>query len=95
MKAQPHRNKLAIFSEMYYKNGWNAYINGDLVPHARANYVLRALIVPEGTHEIIFKFEPTIIKKGSIITLISYGLLLIVPLGWVFIKKNISKNESS
>ena len=79
--------QLAVFSEMYYKNGWKAYVDGQLTPHFRANYVLRAMIIPQGKHKIVFKFEPTIIKKGNTITLTSYALLLLVPLGWFFISK--------
>ena len=85
--------QLAVFSEMYYKNGWNAYLDGTLTPHIRANYVLRAMEVPAGKHEIVFKFEPTVIKKGNTITLTSFALLLLVPIGWFFIdkkKKNVS-----
>ena len=83
--------QLAVFSEIYYKNGWNAYIDGDLSPHFRANYVLRAMIIPSGEHQIVFKFEPQVIKQGNTITLISYALLIIIPLGWYFKKKKMDK----
>jgi len=79
--------QFAVFSEIYYKDGWNAYIDGNLTPHYRVNYVLRGLEIPKGTHKIEFKFEPTVIKQGSTITLISYGLLLIVFVGWFFIDR--------
>jgi len=79
--------QLAVFSEMYYKNGWNAYLDGQLVPHLRVNYVLRALKVPPGEHEIIFKFEPEVITIGNRITLVSYALLLLVPGAWFLIDR--------
>ena len=85
--------QLAVFSDMYYKNGWYAYIDGIKAPILRVNYVLRALVVPKGKHEIIFKFEPTVIKKGNTITLISYAFLLFIPIGWFFIEKK--KNVQS
>lgn len=80
-------NQFAVFSEIYYKDGWNAYIDGNLTPHYRVNYVLRGMEIPKGTHKIEFKFEPTVVKKGSTITLISYGLLLIIFTGWFFVEK--------
>lgn len=79
--------QFAVFSEIYYKNGWNAYVDGQLVPHYRVDYVLRGMEVPAGTHTIEFKFEPTVIKNGNTITLLSYFFLLIVPIGWFFIEK--------
>ncbi|KUO66192.1 MAG: hypothetical protein APF83_01485 [Lutibacter sp. BRH_c52] len=80
-------NQFAVFSEIYYKDGWNAYIDGNLTPHYRVNFVLRGLEIPKGTHKIEFKFEPSVIKQGSTITLISYGLLLIIFTGWFFVEK--------
>ncbi len=91
-QANTSSEQLAVFSDIYYKNGWNAYVDGKLTPHFRVNYVLRALEIPAGQHEIIFKFEPDIIKKGNTITLISYALLFLVPVGWFFIERK--KNES-
>ena len=87
--------QLAVFSDVYYKNGWKAYIDGVLTPHFRANYVLRAMLIPAGKHEIIFRFEPDIIKKGNAVTLASYALLLLIPIGWFFIDKKKKKNEPS
>lgn len=80
-------NQFAVFSEIYYKDGWNAYVDGNLKPHYRVNYVLRGMEIPKGTHKIEFKFEPTVIKKGSTISLISYGLLLIIFAGWFFVDR--------
>lgn len=85
-------DQFAVFSEIYYKDGWNSYIDGEVVQHYQVNYVLRGLEIPKGKHTIEFKFEPTVIKKGNTITLISYVFLLIIPLGWFFIeqkKKNV------
>ena len=79
--------QLAVFSDVYYKDGWNAYIDGKLTPYFRADYVLRAMMVPAGSHEVVFRFEPEVIKKGSTITLFSYALLILIPLGWYFLDK--------
>ncbi|WP_420552778.1 YfhO family protein [Tenacibaculum aiptasiae] len=80
-------NSFAVFSEIYYKDGWNAYLDGKQVPYHRVNYVLRGMEIPKGKHEIVFKYEPTVIATGNVITLFSYALLLLVPVGWVAFKK--------
>jgi len=60
-------NQVAVFSEIFYDGakGWNAYLDDKLVPHFRADYVLRAMEVPAGTHKIEFKFEPKSIVVGN------------------------------
>jgi hypothetical protein len=80
-------NQFAVFSEIYYKDGWNAYVDGKLTPHYRVNFVLRGLEIPKGNHKIEFKFEPTVVKKGTTIALISYGLLLVIFAGWFFVER--------
>ncbi|MFL3661281.1 MAG: YfhO family protein [Polaribacter sp.] len=80
--------QFAVFSEIFYKEGWNAYVDGVLVPHYRVNYVLRGMEVPSGVHTIDFKFEPKVIEKGKIISLISYVLLVFISVGCFFYHKN-------
>jgi hypothetical protein len=80
---------IAIFSEMYYKNGWKATIDGKQTEIFRANYALRALQIPAGKHIIEFKFEPEVVKTGSTVALISsLGMLLLLIGGVYFIRKN-------
>lgn len=79
---------LAVFSEMYYGKGWNAYIDGKKSDHIRVDYVLRALYIPAGKHTVEFKFEPQVVKTGSTITLISsIGMLLLLVGGIYFERK--------
>ncbi|QLC65417.1 YfhO family protein [Flavobacterium sp. LPB0248] len=94
-KSENNGDGLAVFSEMYYKNGWNAYIDGKLTDHFPVDYVLRAMEIPAGKHTIEFKFEPQIIKTGGTITLISsIGMLLLLAGGIYFeSRKNNSKSE--
>lgn len=79
--------QFAVFSEIYYKEGWNAFIDGKSNPHYRVNYVLRGMLIPAGEHTVVFKFEPTVIKSGTTITSISYLLLLFIPIAWFFIAR--------
>ena len=67
--------QLAVFSEIYYKKGWNAYVDGELKPHLAANYVLRAMRIPPGRHNVEFKFEPRNYYLGEKISLASCILL--------------------
>jgi hypothetical protein len=86
---------VAVFSEMYYKNGWNAYIDGKESDYFKVDYVLRALTVPLGAHKIEFKFEPEVVVQGSKITLAStllLGLIIVGGLGFSLWK---SKKEKA
>jgi hypothetical protein len=74
------KDQIAVFSEIYYDKGWNAYLDGQQVPYFRANYVLRAMAVPAGEHEIVFKFEPRIWVVGEKISFASSLLLILLVL---------------
>lgn len=88
------KEQLAVFSEIYYApNGWQAYIDGEKVDHFRANYLLRAMVVPAGKHTIDFRFEPKSYFLGTKISLISSYFLIALLIGgllweaWKFWKK--------
>lgn len=87
-----NENQFAVFSEVYYKDGWNAYIDGVLAPYYNVDYVLRGMEIPNGKHTIEFKFEPAVIKKGNTITLVSYFFLLLIPIGWFFVENRAKKD---
>ncbi len=83
-QSKTTKEQFAVFSEIYYKDGWNAYVDGNLTPHFRVNYVLRGMKIPAGEHKIKFKFEPKVIQKGGLISLASYSLLALTFIGWCF-----------
>jgi len=74
-------SRAAIFSEIYYSKGWYATIDGQPAPHFRANYVLRGMILPAGTHKLEFQFKPTMYEVGKNIDLASSLTLILVVLG--------------
>lgn len=83
---------LAVFSEMYYKNGWKASIDGKETEIFRANYALRALQIPAGKHTIEFKFEPQVVKTGSTIALFSSIGMLLLLIGGIYFERKKSLN---
>ncbi|MDL2224299.1 YfhO family protein [Bacteroidales bacterium OttesenSCG-928-M06] len=81
---------LAVFSEIYYKNGWKAYIDGERVPISRADWILRAIIIPSGNHKVEFVFDPDNVNAFGKVTTVFSGLLILLLLGSVvlfFIKR--------
>jgi len=87
-KSDSHIPQLALFSEMYYPHGWTALVDGKAYEIIRANYVLRALVLPEGTHDIVFTFEPEVVQKGAWFSLVGYlAFIALIISGWFFRKK--------
>lgn len=76
-ESEAKEKGFAVFSEIYYPKGWNAYIDGTLTPHTCVDYILRGMEIPAGKHKIEFKFEPQIYKTGNTIALIGSILLLL------------------
>jgi len=79
-----NNEQIAVFSEIYYDKGWNVFIDNKSATYFRANYVLRAMIVPSGKHEIVFKFEPKGYYIGEKVSLASSILLLLLLFGGVY-----------
>ncbi|NUY79309.1 YfhO family protein [Flavobacterium sp. MAH-1] len=78
---------LAVFSEMYYPYGWNAYVDGKKAEILRADYVLRALSLPAGKHTVEFKFEPQVVRTGGNITLGSSVLMLLLAAAGIYFER--------
>jgi len=75
-RAELTSERVAIFSEIYYKYGWKAFIDDIPADHFRANYVLRGMTLPAGSHTITFRFEPESYKIGNKVSLAGSILLL-------------------
>ena len=94
-QVNTHKDQLAVFSEIYYPKGWNAYVDGELKTHFRVNYVLRGMVVPAGKHLVEFKFEPKAYNIGEKISFASSLLVILLVLGYIGfeIKKKVSTKE--
>ncbi len=75
--VQSGKGGVVVFSEIYYP-GWTATVDGEEVELGRVNYVLRALQVKPGRHEVVLSFFPKTVKTTETIAYISYGLLALV-----------------
>ena len=80
-KTQSKTPQLAVFSEIYYPKGWKMLIDGKEIPYIKANYLLRAVFVPAGNHEVRMVFEPEVIEKGKIISMSAFGIFLLLSVG--------------
>ena len=87
MKSQ--KGGVVVFSEIYYP-GWTCTIDGEPTDIARANYVLRAIKVPAGEHEVIMTFDPQTVHITEAIAYTALALLalmLVALLGFSIYRK--------
>ncbi|MDP4266834.1 MAG: YfhO family protein, partial [Bacteroidota bacterium] len=93
-ESRSDKEKLAVFSEIYYPKGWNSFIDGKPVSHFRVNYVLRAMVVPAGDHKIEFRFEPQVFYTGKKISTVSSIVVILLIISALFFEiKNIKPTE--
>ena len=88
-KSSTSSNQFAVFSEAFYKNGWQAYIDGESVNHYKVNYLLRGMKIPKGDHVITFEFKPQVVKSGMYISMFSFLLFIVVFVKFIFDQKNV------
>lgn len=82
VKAYTSSPALMVLSEVYYPAGWKAFINGQETEIYKTNSVLRSVVVPAGTHELVFSFDPPLYAAGYLISNIAWGVaLLCIALG--------------
>jgi hypothetical protein len=83
---------IAIFSEIYYPKGWEATVNGNPVEILRANYLLRALVLPAGKGTVEFEFRPKSYFLGNAVSYASSAILLILGLWILFLSFTTKKD---
>ena len=88
-EVQSGKGGIIVFSEIYYP-GWTATVDGVEKPVGRVNYVLRALRVEPGKHEVVLSFFPKSIDRTETVAYVGYALLLVVLLllVWRVVRKN-------
>jgi hypothetical protein len=82
-------NQFAVFSEAFYNNGWQAYVDNKPVSHFKVNYLLRGMEMPKGTHEIKFEFKPEVINTGFYLSLLSYLIFISLFIKFIIIRKDV------
>ena len=87
VKAQSDYNSVLVLSDNYFP-GWKVYIDEKETKIYRANYTFRAIEVPEGKHLVKFSYEPGSFKTGTILSIISIGIYLLI----IFYIKNKHKS---
>jgi uncharacterized membrane protein YfhO len=86
-------NSVAVFSEIYYDKGWTMYVDGKEQPYFRADYILRAAVLPVGNHTVEFKFHPASYYTGEKISLAGSILLVLALGGVIFMGVRNNKTE--
>ncbi|HEV8081392.1 MAG TPA: YfhO family protein [Chitinophagaceae bacterium] len=92
-ESEAKSDQFAVFSEIYYAAGWNAYIDGTKSPYYKVNYLLRGMPIAAGKHAIKFKFEPASYKTGYTMATMGNILLYIFLIGGIYMsfrKKELS-----
>ena len=89
-------DRLAVFSEIYYPNGWQATVDGEPVDLLRADWTLRAALLPAGEHEVVMTFRPESYRTGAAVSRVSsitLILLVLASIGLIVYFENKPKHE--
>jgi hypothetical protein len=79
-EVQTGKGGVVVFSEIYYP-GWTATVDGKPAEVGRVDYILRALRVSPGKHEVVLTFKPKSVENTETIAFTAYGILILAILG--------------
>jgi hypothetical protein len=74
-QAQAATDGLLVMSDTFYP-GWRAYVDGQPTFVVRANYALRGICLPAGNHEVVFRFEPVLLRVGIVLSVIGLAVMM-------------------
>lgn len=94
-KSASKADQIAVFSEIYYPEGWNCYVDGKQIETFRANYILRAAKIKKGEHQIEWKFEPKAFQTGSNLSFAGSSLLILACIGVFWMNRKIEVSEEA
>ena len=83
---------ILVFSEVYYPE-WTATVDGHPVEVGRVNYLLRAIHVKPGRHEVVLSFFPQSVQRTELVAYIAYALLVLLTIGLIFWNRKSKKGE--
>ena len=93
LKSQSKTPQLAVFSEIYYPNGWKMFVDNVEVPYIKANYLLRAVHVPAGDHTLKMVFDPQVIHTGKTVSLLATAIFILLGLLGIWFLYKTAKKE--
>jgi len=93
--SESKSDQIAVFSEIYYPEGWNCYVDGKQIETFRANYVLRAAKIQKGKHQIEWKFEPKAFQTGSNVSFAGSSLLILACIGVFWMNRKVEIKEEA
>lgn len=94
LEVEASGNNLLFMSEIYYPAGWKAYIDGKETEIYKTNYAFRSIVVPQGKHKIVYKYESPKFNLGKNLSLFTNIILVaFIGIGIFLEKKNKKTNE--
>ncbi len=93
--SSSQKDILTVFSDVYYKPGWHAYVDGKEVEHFRTNWILRGMVVPAGEHEIMFEFRPDTFVGLTHASNACGWIIIVLLLGYIGYYFNNRKNNKN